>query len=111
MNESQRHRLRARIDEAKRVKLDNYRQATAALRARTPAETKRQAAARKAILAAQAAHDIDRDGLLVLGECEGGVYLVSVGEGQAYVLHLREWPPRLSDPEQLYTLLAGENDW
>lgn len=111
MDESERDQLRRRIDEARRDELENNRRVRDELRASSPGEIKRQVTARKAIFAAQLAHDTDLERLAIVARCHADLYLVSVGAGSARVLDLRGHSPRLSAPEEFYSLMADNTDW
>ena len=111
MKESERDDLRRRVDEAKRGEVENDRRLSRELRARSTVEIKRQTAERKAIFAAQLAHDVDVEPLAVVARDGPGIYLVSVGAGRARVLDLRGPSPLFTAPEEIYALLADNADW
>lgn len=111
MNHLDRDELRRLVDEAKRCELDKSRSWKAELSKRSPTEIKRDTAARKAIFAAQIAHDTNLNQLAVVGWCGPDVYLVSVGTGSACVLDFRRHAPCLSAPEDMYALLASDTHW
>jgi hypothetical protein len=96
VNEAERDALRKRVDEARRGVLAKHGELRQELNARSPEEVKHQAAERKAIFAAQLAHDADLKPLAIVARGGGDVYLVSVGGGRGRVLDLRERAPSLS---------------
>jgi hypothetical protein len=111
VNEAERNELRRLVDEAKRGELEKERHLRRELRARSPGEIHRQTAERKAIFAAQLAHNRDLEQLAIVAQCGRDVYLVSVGAGCVRVLDLRGHSPSLSAPEDIYALMASEADW
>ena len=111
MDESERDQLRRRVDEAKRDELEKDRRLRDELRASSPGEIKRQIAERKAIFAAQLAHDTDVQRLAIVARCDPDIYLVSVGAGSARILDLRGHAPCLSRPGTFYSLMADNTDW
>lgn len=111
MKEVDRNQLRRLVDEARRSEIDNARRLREELRKRSSTEVKRDTAERKAIFAAQLAHDTDLEELALVASAGPDVYLVSVGVGSARVLDLRGDSPWLSQPENIYALLATEVDW
>jgi hypothetical protein len=111
VNESERNELRRLVDEAKRGELEKERHRREELRARSPGEIQRQTAERKAIFAAQVAHDRDLEQLAIVAQCGRDIYLVSVGAGCARVLDLGGRSPSLSAPEDIHALMASEADW
>jgi hypothetical protein len=111
MKELDRVQLRKLVDEARRVALDKARRLRKQLNDRTSTEIKRDTADRKAIFAAQLAHDAGLDQLAVVARCGSDVYLVSVGMGSARVLDLRGPSPLLSASESIYAILETEADW
>ncbi len=54
---------------------------------------------------------MDREQLAVVACRDRGVYLVSVGDGHARALDLRGEAPSLSDPKDIYALVATHVDW
>jgi hypothetical protein len=72
---------------------------------------KHQTAERKAIFAAQLAHEADLEGLAIVAWRGHDIYLVSVGGGRARVLDLSGDEPSLSAPDDVYALVAGRADW
>jgi hypothetical protein len=111
VKESERDELRKRVDEARRGEVEKDRRLDQERKDRSPGEVKRQAAERKAIFAAQLAHDPDLDQLAIVAHRDRDVYLVSVGGGLARVLDLRGSRPSLSAPSEIYALLANDADW
>jgi hypothetical protein len=111
VNESERNELRRLVDEAKRGEVEKGRHLRRELRARSPGEIQRQSAQRKAIFAAQRAHNRDLERLAIVAQSGREVYLVSVGAGCARVLDLRGHSPSLSAPEDIYALMASDADW
>lgn len=111
MKELDRDQLRRLVDEARRVALNKARLLRKKLNQRTSSEIKRDTADRKAIFAAQLAHDTDLDQLAVVARCGSDVYLVSVGMGFARVLDLSGQSPLLSASENIYAILETETDW
>jgi hypothetical protein len=111
VNETERDQLRRRVSEARRGALEKDGQLRQELSARSPEEVRHQTAERKAIFAAQVAHDMDREQLAVVACRDRGVYLVSVGDGHARALDLRGEAPSLSDPKDIYALVATHVDW
>jgi hypothetical protein len=111
VDESERDQLRRRIDEAKRDELEKDRHLRDGLRASSPGEIKRQIAERKAIFAAQLAHDTDLERLAIVARCDPDIYLVSVGAGSARILDLRRHSRSLSPPKEFYSLVADNADW
>lgn len=111
MDKSERDQLRRRVDEAKRDKLEKDRHLRDELRASSPGEIKRQIAERKAIFAAQLAHDADLERLAIVARCGPDLYLVSVGAGSARVLDLGGRSPWLSAPREFYSLVADNTHW
>jgi hypothetical protein len=110
VKESERDELRKRVDEAKRGEVEKDRLSDRERRARSPGEIKRQADERKAIFAAQTAHDTDLDQLAVVAH-RGDVYLVSVGAGRGRILDLSGQSPSFSPPTEIYALTAGDAEW
>jgi hypothetical protein len=111
VDEAERDALRRRLDEARRGELAKDGRLRRELNARSPGEVKHQSAERKAIFAAQLAHDADREQLAILATRGRDVYLVSVGGGHARVLDLSGHAPALSPPEDIYALLGSSADW
>ena len=111
MNEEERDRLRRRVNDARRGALEKDGRLRQQLNARSPEEVKHQTAERKAIFAAQLAHDADLARLAFVAWRERDIYLVSVGEGRARVLDLRGDEPSLSAPSDVYALVADGTDW
>jgi hypothetical protein len=112
VKESERDQLRKRVDEAKRVEVDDDRRLDEQRKGRSAGEVKRQAADRKEIFAAHGAHDANREELAIVAEREGGVYLISVGQGRGRVLDLREGQaPTLSAPSEIFPMMADKADW
>lgn len=111
MNEEERDELRRRVNDARRGALEKDGQLRKQLSARSPEEVKHQTAERKAIFAAQLAHEADLEELAVVAWRGHDVYLVSVGGGHARVLDLSGAEPSLSAPDDVYALVAGRADW
>jgi hypothetical protein len=111
VNEAQRDALRKRVDEARRGVLAKHGELRQELNARSPEEVKQQTAERKAIFAAQLAHDADLKPLAIVASGGGDVYLVSVGGGRGRVLDLRERAPSLSAAVDFYELVASRAEW
>jgi hypothetical protein len=111
VKELDRDQLRRLVNEARRAALDKARLLRKKLNDRTSSEIKRDTADRKAIFAAQVAHDTGLDQLAVVARCGSDVYLVSVGMGCARVLDLRGRSPLLSAPENIYAILETEANW
>ena len=111
MDEAERDELRRRVNEARRGELEKDGQLRQELRARSAAEIKHQTAERKAIFAAQLAHDAELGQLAIIAWRERDVYLVSVGGGCARVLDLRGQAPSLSAPADIYALMGGGANW
>jgi hypothetical protein len=110
LNEPQRRRLRTLVDAAKRSKLAAENHVTVSLRLRSPAEVKRQTAARKAILAACRWHDENGPTFAVVAG-SGDLYLVSVGGGYARTVDVGTEPPFLSEVDDVHALLGSDVDW
>jgi hypothetical protein len=111
VNEEERDELRRRVNDARRGALEKDGQLRKQLSARSPEEVKHQTAERKAIFAAQLAHEADLEELAVVAWRGHDVYLVSVGGGHARVLDLSGAEPSLSAPDDVYALVAGRADW
>jgi len=111
VEESTRDELRRLVDEAKRGELEQDRHLRQELRARSSAEITGQIAQRKAIFAAQLAHDANPEGMAIVAQCGPDIYLVAVHAGSARVLDLSASEPSLSAPEDIYALMAGGADW
>ena len=99
------------MNDARRGALEKDGQLRKQLSARSPEEVKHQTAERKAIFAAQLAHEADLEELAVVAWRGHDVYLVSVGGGHARVLDLSGAEPSLSAPDDVYALVAGRADW
>jgi hypothetical protein len=111
VNEEERDRLRKRVNDARRGALEKDGRLRKQLSARSPEEVKHQTEERKAIFAAQLAHDADLARLAIVARRGRDIYLVSVGEGRARVLDLSGAEPSLSAQDDVYALVADGEDW
>jgi hypothetical protein len=111
VNEEERDRLRKQVSDARRGALEKDGRLRKQLSARSPDEVKHQTAERKAIFAAQLAHEADLERLAVVARRGHDIYLVSVGGGRARVLDLSGGEASLSAPDDVYALVAGRADW